>query len=165
MSKNPQLLVFFCLFFNASFSQSLKKETLAHQGSAHFVYANTKSYYIQESIGQASVIRTFNTQNYSLRQGFLQPVNASYLNDNVNSGLDALVFPNPFTQTVNIRFNEAILDVLHVNVSDMTGRIVYSGIYNPVQTLAIQLNDITSGVYLLQVRMRQKTLVSKIIRQ
>jgi hypothetical protein len=165
MFKNLQILVFFFLLYAQCFSQSLKKETLTNQGSSHFVYANNKSFYLQESIGQTSVIRTFSTQYYSLRQGFLQPVNAAFLNDNITTTLDAIVYPNPFTQTVNISFNEPIFDVLNIYISDLMGRIVYSNTFNPNQILTIELNDVTNGVYLLHVRMRQKSLISKIIRQ
>ena len=65
MSKQNWIITFFLLTFFSGFGQILKKETLALQGSSHFVYANNKSYFLQESIGQASVIRTFNTNNYS----------------------------------------------------------------------------------------------------
>lgn len=165
MFKNLQILCLYFLFSTPCFSQSLKKETLTNQGSSHFVYANNKSFYIQESIGQASVIKTYNAQNYSLRQGFLQPVNASFLNDNTNSSLDAIVFPNPFSQFVNIRFNEPIFDVLTIYVSDLMGRIVHSQVYDPAQNLTIQINNVANGVYVLHVRMRQKIMITKIIKE
>ncbi|WP_160289459.1 T9SS type A sorting domain-containing protein [Psychroserpens mesophilus] len=165
MYNNLQILCLFFLLSAQCFTQSLKKETLTNQGSSHFVYANNKSFYIQESIGQTSVIRTFNAQNYSLRQGFLQPVHASFLNDNSDSNLDAVVFPNPFSQSITIIFNEPIFDELTVYVSDVMGRTVHSQIYHPTQNLTIQLSNVANGVYVLHVRMRQKIMITKIIKE
>lgn len=165
MNKKLHFFFFLFLLFQSASSQILKKETLSILGNSNFVYANNKSFYIIESIGQSSVINTYNVQNYSLRQGFLQPVNTTLLEDSSNFDLDAVVFPNPFYQTVNISFNEPIFDELYVYVSDLMGRIVHSSVYNPTQTLTIQINDVASGTYLLNVRMRQKTLVTKIVRQ
>lgn len=165
MFKKLPIVISFFLFYTHGNSQTLKKETLANQGSSHIIYANNKSFFIQESVGQTSVIRTFTAQNYSLRQGFLQPVNASFLNGTINSDLDAIVFPNPFVQSIHIRFNEPVFDILTVYISDLTGRIVLSHNYDPIQTLTLQLNDIASGIYLLNVHMRQKSFTSKIVKQ
>ncbi|MDG5492415.1 T9SS type A sorting domain-containing protein [Psychroserpens sp. SPM9] len=165
MSHNLRFLIACVLFYSVGFAQTLKKETLTNQGSSHFVYANNKSYFIQESIGQASVIKTFDTGNYSLRQGFLQPINASLLNSDSNTLIDAIIFPNPFSETITINFREPIFDELNIYVSDLTGRIVLSETYNPSSSLSIELNDITSGVYLLNVVMREKRFVAKIIKR
>jgi len=162
-----QLTTILCLLlFQMVFSQLLKKETLASQGSSHFVYANNKSYFIQESIGQASVINTYtSSNNYSLRQGYLQPISASGINSSSDTTLDALIFPNPFTTVINIRFNEPVIDVVSVMLYDILGRAIINRQYNPEDTIVINLNDVSSGTYILRVRMRAQELTANLIRR
>ncbi|MCK8479617.1 T9SS type A sorting domain-containing protein [Psychroserpens algicola] len=165
MSHNLRFFIACVLFYSVSFAQTLKKETLTNQGSSHFVYANNKSYFIQESIGQASVIRTFHTGNYSVRQGFLQPINVSLLDSDSNTLIDAIIFPNPFSETVTINFREPIFDVLDLYISDMSGRVIISNRYNPSQSLSIFINDVRNGVYMMTIVMREKKLVAKLIKR
>ncbi len=165
MNKYYFIICCFLMCFQFMNAQILKKETLTNQGSSHFVNANNKSYFIQESIGQASVIRTFNTSNYSLRQGFLQPISASQLNGGTTTNLDAVVYPNPFINQINISFNEPIIDVLKVFIYDVLGRIVYQNVYNASQTIQLTVNNISTGNYFLKVNMRSKLLYAKLIKR
>jgi len=165
MSKQNWIITFFLLTFFSGFGQILKKETLALQGSSHFVYANNKSYFLQESIGQASVIRTFNTNNYSLRQGFLQPISATVISDHLDTNLQGYFYPNPFEDRVYVRFDEPVYDVISVTMHDILGRLVYSKSFNPIQTLTINFGDLSSGGYLLHIQMRTEVLIAKLIRK
>lgn len=158
-------LVAFLLVYSTGHAQSLKKETLTNQGSSHIVYANNKSYFLQESIGQASVIRTYDTEAYSLRQGFLQPIDASVLNSDQSNSLDAIVFPNPFTQQINVQFNEPVFDVLNMRLSDLSGRTILTKDLEPSQSLIIPLYGLTNGIYLLTISMRQKEFMAKLIKK
>ncbi len=151
--------------FTSTNAQVLKKQTLGVQGSSHFVYANTTSYYLQQSIGQGSVINTFNQDDYSLRQGFLQPVDASILTSNLDNELEAAIYPNPFSTEVNIQFGEVISDVVQVTMYDVLGRLVYDTVFSPNQHIIIYLDDFSSGHYLLRVQMQSQLLTAKLIRE
>ncbi|GAA3626134.1 T9SS type A sorting domain-containing protein [Flavivirga jejuensis] len=143
----------------------LRKETLAIQGSSHVVYANNKSYYIIESIGQASIINTFNANDYSLRQGYLQPVSASIIASDFNTDFKAVIFPNPFPSEVQIKFKEPVIDILQVTVRDVLGRIVLNKEYSPMPSIVLDLNHLNTGSYLVHIRMRSKLLKAKIIKR
>ncbi|MEL6812456.1 MAG: T9SS type A sorting domain-containing protein [Bacteroidota bacterium] len=160
-------IIFTTLFLVAqvSFSQFMKKETLASQGSSHFVYSGNKSYFIQESIGQGSVINTFNTNNYSLRQGFLQPISASVLIDASDTSIDAVIFPNPFVNAINIYFNEPVVGPLDIKLFDLLGRRVFSQVYSPNPTLLVEIDQLAMGQYFLTVEMRTKSLTAKLIKK
>lgn len=155
----------FIFIFNVGFGQINKKVTLSNQGSSHFVYSNNKSYFIQESIGQASVTFVYNTRNYSLRQGFLQPISPSGLQGDSDTDLDGYFYPNPFENFVHIRFNEAIFDMLEVSLYDALGRTIYNKTYEPVQELNLDFESVSSGSYVLIVKMRSKSLLAKLIRR
>lgn len=154
-----------CLFLQTGLAQIKMKETLSSQGSSHFIYANNKSYFIQESIGQSGVTFVYNVDGYSLRQGFLQPISPSALNGDSSTDLDGYFYPNPFDNDIHIRFNEAIFDVLQVTLLDVLGRTIYDNEFSPVQALDLDFGSVSSGNYVLVVRMRSKTFLAKLIRK
>jgi hypothetical protein len=138
---------------------------LAIQGSSQPVYVNNKSYYLIESIGQASVINTFSANNYVLRQGFLQPVSASVFASDAKASLKAIVFPNPFLNQIQIKFDEPIIDELNLALYDVLGRVIIREVYNPIQAITLDLLYLSNGSYFLKVQMRSKVLSAKIIKR
>ena len=78
----------------------MAKQTLGQHGSAQFIYANNKSYFLHQSIGQASVIKTYNSNQYQLRQGFLQPIKATLINSGFDTTIEVSTYPNPFQGTI-----------------------------------------------------------------
>ncbi|MFI1743780.1 T9SS type A sorting domain-containing protein [Thalassobellus sediminis] len=151
--------------FIVSNSQSLVKQTLAIQGDSHAVYFNNKSFYLIESIGQTSVINTFNANSHIVRQGFLQPVSASVFFSDSKASLKATVFPNPFLNQVQIKFKEPIIDVLNLALYDVIGRVVIRQEYNPIQSIPLDLTNLSNGSYFLKIKMRSKVLSAKIIKR
>lgn len=164
MSKQNWILICLMCIYSFGYAQILKKQTLASQGSSHFVYANNKSYFLQESIGQASVINSYITNNHSLRQGFLQPISATIISEHLDESLDGFIYPNPFYDHINIRFDEPVYDTILVTMYDVLGRLVFSQEYNPIQLLIINFNNFSSGSYFLRIQMRSEVLVAKLIR-
>ena len=165
MTRIYQLFIPFFLLAGIVNGQVLKKQTLGINGSSHFVYANTTSYFIQESIGQGSVIRTYESGQYSLRQGFLQPIDGSTLTSSQDDELNAAIYPNPFDNEINVLFDDVISDVLYVTIFDITGRLVFERTYSPTEALLIRVQDVSSGHYLLNIRMRSQTLTAKLIKR
>lgn len=69
------------------------------------------------------------------------------------------VFPNPFDSQITVNTGESLL--LKINISDMTGRIVYSGAENE-----IQLNDISTGYYTMEVITTEGSITNhKLVKQ
>jgi len=98
------------------------KQTLSQNGSSEFIYANNKSYFFQQSIGQGSVINTFNAENYQVRQGFLQPIKAALVNSGFDTEIDVLVYPNPFQETINLDFQEILVDEITITLHHIAGQ-------------------------------------------
>lgn len=165
MHKIYIFLSVFLAVFQLGSAQSLKKETLGNQGSSEFVYANNKSYFIQQSIGQGSVIHTYETDRYSLRQGYLQPISPGGISGQQDFNLDAIIFPNPFTSVINIRFKEPVVDLVVIKFYDILGRIIINEPYNPEERIVITLNELASGPYIIRVKMRQQELIANLIRR
>lgn len=165
MSILKQFFVLFVCCITTVHSQVLKKETLSSSGSAHFVYAHNKSYYIQESIAQGSVIQTYVAGNYSVRQGFLQPVFAASLTSTLDSTLEGVIFPNPFNTEFTIQFGEPVFDVITVLLYDTLGRLVLRQIFQPTERLIISVGNLATGHYSLKVNMRSEVLYAKLIKR
>lgn len=163
--KKVLFFIFVGSIFQFGNAQSLQKQTLAIQGSSHFVNVDIRSYYIVESIGQEGVINSFNANGHLLRQGFLQPLSASIISNTSREDIEALVYPNPFSEKVNIQFKESIIDVLHVTVINILGSIISTQQFAPTQSISLNLDYLSSGVYVLLIRMRSRFLQMKIIKR
>jgi len=161
--------IFIVLFFICAVSlnaQIKKRETLGINGLSVFIHTNTNhNYFIQHSIGQMSVINTYNVNGYRLRQGFLQPINPSILNSRFDINLDAITFPNPFRNRVNVNFLDPINNDLIVRIFDMYGRLILSKKYQFTQNLEIEIGEIATGVYNLRIDSGNKFMETKLIKK
>jgi hypothetical protein len=144
---------------------SLARSTTGIAGSSKIMVVNSKTFVVQQSIGQASAIGTFYTKDYIARQGFLQPQISAY-----NKGiaiplnLSATVYPNPFSESVTIAFSEQINDIIDVTVFDALGRIVFSNSYSAGQKVTIDFFNLPPAYYLLKVTANYKLFMKKIIK-
>lgn len=151
----------------SSWGQQMIKETLASAGSSHFVYGENSSFFIQESIGQGSVINTFTSvSNYSARQGFIQPISVAVLYNGLDDMIDASIWPNPFSDEINIALNEPLLGGgLDIAVYDLTGRLVYNKSFSPNPDYTISLSNLSNGIYLLKLETQARSFTTKVIKR
>ena len=156
--------LFFLLISLSAYGQSMKKQTLSQYGSSEFVYANNKSYFIQQSIGQASVIHSYQANNHELRQGFLQPIKASLINNGFDTTIDVSIFPNPFGNTIQVNFEETLVDVINVSLFHVSGQLIYRQEFNPSNSLSLQFDNLSAGAYILYGQMRSQTFTAKMIK-
>jgi len=158
------LLLFWVVHFPI-IGQSMMKETLSQHGSSEFVYANNRSYFLQQSIGQGSVIQTYQANKHQLRQGFLQPVKASLVASGFDTEIEVFAFPNPFDQVINLSFQETLIDVLTISLYHVSGQLVYQEQFDPTENLTLQFNDLPVGSYFLSGQMRSQTFTLKMIKK
>ncbi len=163
--KTFTLLLFSMLALPSIWGQGMVKQTLGIQGSSEFIYANNKSYFIQQSIGQASVINTFNANQHQLRQGFLQPIKAALINSGFDTNLEVLVYPNPFHKTIHLNFEETVIDVVTISLYHITGQLIYQEEFDPSESLTLQFDDLPIGAYVLRGQMRAQSFSIKLIKQ
>ncbi len=156
--------IFFRLNAQVTSSEKLVRSTTGVSGSSEIIAANNKTYVIQQSIGQASAIGTFNNVDYILRQGFIQPnVLAKIIDKDIPLNLEAIIYPNPFVESVTISFSEQITDKVEVVVFDVLGRVVFSKNYNAEQNLQVQFNNLPVANYILKVTANNKQFIKNII--
>lgn len=83
----------------------------------------------------------------------------------LNSDLEALVFPNPFQQSLDILFREEIESDIQVIVHDVMGRQLLHETHDASQSLRLPLEFLAGGSYLLHVTVKNKGFTRKIIKQ
>ena len=146
-------------------SAYLARATTGAAGSSENVTINNKAYIVQQSIGQASVIGTFSDENYTFRQGFIQPnVFAKIIDLAILLSLDAIIYPNPFVESVTISFSEQITDRVEVAVFDILGRLVFSKSYTANQKVNVEFNNLSVADYILKVTANKKQFIKKILK-
>ncbi len=144
---------------------SIKSSTLGMGGSSKMISTNNKTYYVSQSIGQSSVIGTKINRNYKLLQGYQIGSISVNMVATVENVLKATIYPNPFEESIHISFDDVIKEQITIRVFDMTGREIMAKKYPPEQTLNIQLNYISVGIYNLIVNTNNKQFAAKIIKK
>ncbi len=152
---------------NDSITYSIISSNVGVGGSSNNVTTANGNYKVSQSIGQASVIGTHTNGEYHLSQGYQQQtlLEISIIKDLGEKNLGAIIFPNPFEQSVNISFSDEILKDISVVVFNIQGSLIYSQKFNPAQSIELMLGDISSGVYLLNAISNGKQFNAKIIKK
>ena len=168
----PLLISAFFLFFiqilqaQNNSSTYIVRSTTGVAGSSEKITSNNNYYIVQQSIGQSSVIGTFENSDYILRQGFIQPnVLAKIKDKDIPLNLKAIIYPNPFVDNITISFTETVSNKIEVTVFDMLGRLVFSNNYVAKQNLKVQFHNLLVADYILKVTANNKQFIKKILKK
>ncbi|MFX0556908.1 T9SS type A sorting domain-containing protein [Maribacter sp. CXY002] len=145
-------------------SQALLRQTLSVGGTSGMVTSGQGNYFLQESIGQLSVINTFTVENKSLRQGFLQQLRLGVLGSNPNI-LEMVVYPNPFVNGVVVNLENTEADVIGMFLYDITGRLILNDVYDNNTQLAIPLENLSKGAYFIRLQVGEQENIKQVIKQ
>lgn len=140
------------------------RSNLGSSGSSQTVETSNGIYKISQSIGQSSVIGTFYSNGYYLRQGYQQPSGIIKSIRKNNFELRAKIYPNPFSKTLFISFSDEIINDISVSIFDVEARKIYSQEFMPSQQIKIQIQNISSGNYFLKVASGSKQFNTKLIK-
>lgn len=156
------LLLFFSITFQG---QVLHHQMISSQGHT----AQTPDgLIIKQTIGQQSLAGT-NGSDYIVMQGFQQSQWGKYIASSKieeASGISVTTYPNPFTETVNFQFSEAVTDVVSISIFDVSGRLVYRQERIPISTmLTITLLNLPSTTYLVQLRTPKFNYYTQILKK
>lgn len=154
-------LFFILLFFLNSlfiFSQNIQRSSLGMSGASNEFVSNNTDYYISQSIGQKSVIGSYN----HLRQGFQQPSIKSKI---ITSELQVSIFPNPTDQIINIVLVDTEKSILFLTLYDTYGRQIFNRRVDYLSSYQLDVSAISSGMYLLKLFNGDKSFEAQIIKQ
>ncbi|HUX53098.1 MAG TPA: T9SS type A sorting domain-containing protein [Williamwhitmania sp.] len=140
------------------------RSTLSIGGSSNTFNVQGKRYFYQQSIGQTSVINSYQAKGYMLRQGFIQPLRGVDKNSAMQS-LHVTISPNPFSSIVIVKIAESITDKLNVTLYDMYGRMQYTNRFGATQQLNLDLSFLAQGLYILSVDSGIMHVVTKLTKE
>ena len=147
----------------SGFCQKIKpqRSTLGSSGSSA---TTNSSVYILQSIGQPSVIGSYNSQNKVVRQGFVQPFDLP--NKKVNDqSLKMEIFPNPVYAGIMLRILDIIEERPIVQLVDINGRVVLKQSLENVQESSLDMTSFKAGIYFIEVRSGNKIGRMKLLKR
>jgi len=165
MKKITLLILCFTMTITYGVAQEIMRSTLGVSGSSSLVTSGSNHYFVQQSVGQASVIGKFQSNGMILRQGFIQPPVLSSKVIPEETNLQAVIYPNPVNNDVNITFKEAVKESVYIRIFDMLGRNVYNKKLNAAQQLKINLSFLASANYIFLINTGEKQFKANLIKQ
>ncbi len=158
IKKNLAILFFFVPFI---FFAQLHHQMISAQGNT----SKSDNLIVTQTIGQQSIIGNYNVANFHYNQGFQQPFWNTLIQSNQPDFL-ADYFPNPFTEKITFRFTNLNNEPFEINIFDTAGRLVFQANQNLAEDLLIiNLNNLSSGSYLVRLFNTKKTFYTKIIKK
>lgn len=165
-ASRMKTLVFLLFLFgiHCGHTQLLKRQTLSSAGSSERIESPSGNYFIQQSIGQASVIGSFRVENRALRQGFIQALPAIVLGGDPNQ-LEVTVYPNPFTNGVVVSLEQGLEGPIATEVFDSSGRLVQTSSYEATSQVTIPMTGLAQGAYFLRLRTERQQVVKQLLKR
>ena len=122
--------------------------------------------------GQASqgtwtlrILDSFNQDGGSLNSWSINLCNTQPLSTSENTLQDFVLFPNPNKGNFTVQFNSTSNNEIKINVYDISGRRVFENNFENTGLFSqnIQLNNLQSGVYIVNVQDGNTKEVKRII--
>lgn len=153
------LLLLFSLPF---YGQILHHQMLSSQGDTKKL---SNGIIVKQTIGQQSIIGN-SKKDYIVMQGFQQSFWNKYIASNYYSNIETKTFPNPFVNTVNFEFSEAVDEIVNVSIFDVSGRLIFKKAQKPIdKILTFDVNIMSGRQFLVQLQSTNFVHYTKIIRQ
>lgn len=150
------------MFFTLTFhGQVLHHQMVSSQGISKKM---PDGLVVTQTIGQQSLIGT-SSNNYVVMQGFQQSVWGKYISSNLSNDIKTTTYPNPFIETVSFEFSRPIIEVINVNVFDISGHLILEQKIKPNNNiLTIHLPSLPSSEYLVRLNAHNFSYYTKIIK-
>jgi hypothetical protein len=163
--KKLKLFLFIVWLAFSANGQITSRSTFSMAGLSKTITAENNTYYVNQTIGQKSVIGTYKNKNYEIRQGFQQPITLAKIANQNNLELSALVYPNPVEEKVNIRIAENLKTKLTITVYNVLGKLLYTNKKDYLQKFSLDMKFLSSGNYFLKLSANGKNQTYKLIKK
>lgn len=147
----PKIILAFvslCFLFGLSSQAQVQRDCLTTSGAISS--GSASGLIVQQSIGQGSVIGNFRSEKLTLRQGFLQPTVLAYRSAKTEE-TELEVFPNPFTEAVQLQFTKEFDGLAQVRVFSADGALLKTFKRRIDGPILLDLSGLAQGLYILQV--------------
>lgn len=116
------------------------------------------------SVGQASVVGNHFAQGYSINQGFVQPIEGSFLFEAPKDSFDVRVYPNPFVESFTASFEKEFSSITII-IQNTLGQTIYQKGYANSNEIVVELPDLSSQTYLVTIIADDQTFKAKLIQR
>ena len=157
--KHTLTLILSLFLWNAS--AQLHHQMLSSQGSTS---KTQKGVIVTQTIGKQSVNGNYTAKGFNIGQGFQQANWARIIVEGTTPEFEVSMYPNPFSGIVNIQHNST--EDISINVFDPAGKLVFKNLLKvsaPSQT--INLQQLSTGVYLVHLQSNQLNYFTKLIKK
>tara|TARA_B100001769_G_C22075107_1_gene578877 strand:- start:385 stop:831 length:447 start_codon:yes stop_codon:yes gene_type:complete len=139
----------------------LQRQMISSQGKTSTV----DNLVVTQTIGQQSIIGSYNVKNFYYNQGFQQPFWNRLIQSN-QAEFSANFFPNPFVSEITFRFTNLNDESFKITIFDTAGRLVYQLEQSLNDNdLVLDLENLSKGSYLVRLFSTKKTFYTKIIKK
>ena len=162
--KKVLFIIYIFLFFTPQiYAQELHHQMLSAQGTSTELQSG---FYVSQTIGQQGNVGNSTTNDFSIIQGFQQSAWAKLIQSSTLPKLRTIsVYPNAFTEIVNIEFSAGLQGEVQVLVFNLSGQLVANrktSITNNLVTL--ELGFLPRGMYLVRLTGSNLNYYTKIIK-
>ncbi|MEZ4938286.1 MAG: T9SS type A sorting domain-containing protein [Crocinitomicaceae bacterium] len=94
--------------------------------------------------------------------------NTAGLNEEVAEDIKLEIFPNPANDNLTIRFNALTGNSSQIKMMDLSGktvRVISNGFTSGLNTIKLNVSDITEGIYMLEFTVDSKVTTKKVVIQ
>lgn len=161
-------MLFSCVI--CSYSQKLYKSAIntIGGGSSHLLSTHQKNQVLLQSVGQSSIIGTKHSNWFCVQQGFLSSSMFYNINNreatSVNETFTLIVYPNPFTNHVQIKFSKKTRYDIYINLFDFNGKQLLSQKHTPTDQVHVPLLNYSIGTYILHVQSGTNSVTKKLLK-
>ena len=149
------------LFATTTVSAQLHHQMLSSQGSTSKTNSGVM---VTQTIGQQSVVGNYSNMGFNIGQGFQQSNWAHFILEGTSPEFEISIYPNPFSGIINIQHNSE--NDITINIYDPAGKLVYKNLLNVTgPNQSINLETLSSGVYLVHLYSNQLTYFTKLIKE
>jgi hypothetical protein len=157
--------IFLLVSVTIAYGQTLQRESISIMG---FSETLASGYYVSSSIGQQRAIGQFILDNnVYINQGFQHPIVFTICYEDCNpKNIKTMLYPNPFIDTVNLKFSEKINEEITISIYDILGRILYKKKEVPFNDeLIINEINVKKGNYIIELKSVNYRYTAKILKK
>ena len=142
-------------------SAQLHHQMISSQGSTS---KTNNGVIVTQTIGQQSVTGNYTNNGFDIGQGFQQANWARIILEETTPEFVVSLYPNPFEGVVSIQHNTE--EDITINVFDPSGKLVFNNVLNVTgPNQSINLEQLSSGVYLVHLQSNQLAYFTKLIKK
>ncbi|MBS1588937.1 MAG: T9SS type A sorting domain-containing protein [Bacteroidetes bacterium] len=142
-------LIFLALCFKVC-AQGASPSTINTMGGHATISGNDYAW----SIGEMTLVHTWNAGNFMVSQGVLQPKDGMVPVSNITKNDQSLsIYPNPATTEIFVHYQYPSSGIFEYKLTDVVGKLILQREFENVSagTDRISLSALSNGYYLLQV--------------